>query len=47
LIVEHFNELSTIELYEILKTRFEIFVTLEHGKDIGGMILHEGVRVVT
>ena len=27
LIVKHFNELSNIELYEILKTRFEIFVT--------------------
>jgi ElaA protein len=27
LIVKHFNELSTTELYEILKTRFEIFVT--------------------
>lgn len=27
LIVKHFNELSTRELYEILKTRFEIFVT--------------------
>ena len=26
LIVKHFNELSTTELYEILKTRFEIFV---------------------
>ena len=26
-IVKHFNELSTTELYEILKTRFEIFVT--------------------
>jgi len=27
LIVKHFKELSTTELYEILKTRFEIFVT--------------------
>ena len=27
LIVKHFSELSTSELYEILKTRFEIFVT--------------------
>ena len=27
LIVKHFTELSTSELYEILKTRFEIFVT--------------------
>ena len=27
MIVKHFNELSTTELYEILKTRFEIFVT--------------------
>ena len=27
LIVKHFDELSTTELYEILKTRFEIFVT--------------------
>lgn len=96
LIVKHFTELSTTELYEILKTRFEIFVmeqeclyqdlddkdqdamhvfclneqgrvagclrvfmrdkengvaqigrvvTLEHGKGIGGIILHEGVRV--
>ncbi|WP_026658994.1 GNAT family N-acetyltransferase [Butyrivibrio sp. AC2005] len=26
-VVKHFNELSTRELYEILKTRFEIFVT--------------------
>jgi len=26
-IVKHFKELSTEELYEILKTRFEIFVT--------------------
>ena len=26
LIVKHFNELSTTELYEIIKTRFEIFV---------------------
>ncbi len=26
LIVKHFGELSTNELYEILKTRFEIFV---------------------
>lgn len=100
LIVKHFNELSTTELYEILKTRFEIFgteqeciyqdlddkdqdtihifcyndsgrvagclrvfwkdhnetsgiaqigrvVTLEHGKGIGGKILHDGVRVAT
>ena len=65
-IVKHFNELSTTELYEILKTRFEIFVTeqeciyhdeaagvaqigrvvtLEHGKGIGGQMLHEGVKV--
>lgn len=27
MIVKHFNELSTTELYEILTTRFEIFVT--------------------
>ena len=27
MIAKHFNELSTTELYEILKTRFEIFVT--------------------
>ena len=26
LIIKHFNELSTTELYEILKTRAEIFV---------------------
>ena len=26
-VIKHFNELSTTELYEILKTRFEIFVT--------------------
>ena len=26
-IVKHFSELSVEELYEILKTRFEIFVT--------------------
>ncbi len=26
-IVKHFHDLSTTELYEILKTRFEIFVT--------------------
>ena len=96
LVVKHFNELSTSELYEILKTRFEIFVTeqeciyqdmddkdqdavhvfcwnekgrvagclrvfmrdaengivqigrvvtLEHGKGIGGQILHRGVEV--
>ena len=98
--VKHFKELSTTELYEILKTRFEIFVTeqeciypdlddkdqdayhvfcwndsgrvagclrvfwknhdetagvaqigrvvtLEHGKGIGGKMLHEGVRVAT
>ncbi|MCR5558246.1 MAG: GNAT family N-acetyltransferase [Butyrivibrio sp.] len=96
LVVKHFNELSTTELYEILKTRFEIFVTeqeciyqdlddkdqdaihvfcwndqgrvagclrvfmkdaengvvqigrvvtLEHGKGIGGKILHKGVEV--
>ncbi len=95
-IVKHFNELSTIELYEILKTRAEIFVveqdcvyqdlddkdqnaihvfcwndsgrvaaclrvfwnneaegiaqigrvvTLEHGKGLGGKMLHEGVRI--
>ena len=99
-IVKHFSELSTTELYEILKTRVEIFVTeqeciyqdlddkdqdaihvfcfndvgrvagclrvfwknhdeaagvaqigrvvtLEHGKGIGGQMLHEGVRVAT
>lgn len=96
LIVKHFNELSTTELYEILKTRFEIFVTeqeciypdlddrdqdafhvfcwnennrvaaclrvfwkdekegiaqigrvvtLEHGKGLGGKLLHKGVEV--
>ena len=96
LVVKHFNELSTSELYEILKTRFEVFVTeqeciyqdmddkdqdavhvfcwnekgrvagclrvfirdaengivqigrvvtLEHGKGIGGQILHRGVEV--
>ena len=96
LVVKHFNELSTSELYEILKTRFEIFVTeqeclyqdlddkdqdaihvfcwnengrvtgclrvfmrdaengivqigrvvtLEHGKGIGGQLLHRGVEV--
>ena len=97
-IIKHFNELSTTELYEILKTRFEIFVTeqeciypdlddkdqdayhvfcwndssrvaaclrvfwkdgdaaagvaqigrvvtLEHGKGVGGKLLHEGVMV--
>ena len=95
-IIKHFNELSTTELYEILKTRFEIFVTeqeciyqdhdekdqaaypvfcwndsgrvaaclrvfwnneaegivqigrvvtLEHGKGLGGKMLHEGVRI--
>lgn len=97
-IIKHFDELSTRELYEILKTRFEIFVTeqeclyqdlddkdqdaihvfcwnnvgrvagclrvfwkdfdkaagvaqigrvvtLEHGKGIGGKLLHEGVVV--
>ncbi len=95
-IVKHFSELSTNELYEILKTRAEIFVveqdcvyqdlddndqdamhvfccnengrvsgylrvfirdaengvvqigrvvTLEHGKGIGGQILHKGVEV--
>ncbi len=97
-IVKHFNELSTSELYEILKTRFEIFVTeqeciyqdlddkdqdafhvfcmnesgrvagclrvflkdgdvaagvaqigrvvtLEHGKGIGGRLLHKGVEI--
>ena len=27
LVVKHFNELSTSELYEILKTRFEVFDT--------------------
>ena len=98
LMVKHFNELTTRELYEILKTRFEIFVmeqeclyqdlddkdqdaihvfcrnddgrvagclrvfmrdtdkgivqigrvvTLEHGKGIGGKILHKGVDVAT
>jgi ElaA protein len=96
LIVKHFDELSTVELYEILKTRAEIFVveqdcvyqdlddrdqnaihvfcwnddgrvagclrvfmkdaengvaqigrvvTLEHGKGLGGRLLHEGVQV--
>ena len=98
LIVKHFNELTTNELYEILKTRSEIFVveqdcvyqdlddndqdaihvfgwndqgrvagclrvfwkdhdeaagvaqigrvvTLEHGKGIGGQILHKGVEI--
>ena len=96
LVIKHFNELSTTELYEILKTRFEIFVTeqeciyqdlddkdqdavhvfcwnengrvagclrvfmrdaengvvqigrvvtLEHGKGIGGKLLHKGVEV--
>lgn len=97
-VIKHFNELSTTELYEILKTRSEIFVveqdcvyqdlddkdqdaihvfcwndagrvagclrvfwkdhdeaagvaqigrvvTLEHGKGIGGQMLHEGVRI--
>ena len=95
-IIKHFKELSTAELYEILKTRFEIFVTeqecicqdlddrdqdavhvfcwndagrvagclrvfwrdqaagvaqigrvvtLEHGRGIGGQLLHQGVRV--
>lgn len=95
-IIKHFNKLSTTELYEILKTRFEIFVTeqeciyqdmddrdqdaihvfcynekgrvaaclrvfwkdeaegiaqigrvvtLEHGKGIGGQLLHNGVEV--
>jgi ElaA protein len=95
-IVKHFDELSITELYEILKTRSEIFVleqeclyqdlddkdqdavhvfcwnengrvsgylrlfmkdaeagvvqigrvvTLEHGKGIGGQILHKGVEV--
>ena len=99
-IIKHFTELSTTELYEILKTRSEIFVveqdcvyldlddkdqdaihvfcwnddgrvagglrvfwkdfdeaagiaqigrvvTLEHGKGLGGRILHEGVRIAT
>ena len=96
LVIKHFNELSTTELYEILKTRSEIFVveqdcvyqdlddndqdaihvfcwndkgrvagclrvfmrdeengivqigrvvTLEHGKGIGGKLLHKGVEV--
>ena len=98
LIVKHFDELTTTELYEILKTRSEIFVveqncvyqdlddndqdafhvfcwndsgrvsgclrvfwkghdetagvaqigrvvTLEHGKGLGGKLLHEGVRI--
>ena len=27
MIIKHFDELNTTELYEILKTRFEIFVT--------------------
>ena len=31
LVVKHFNELSTTELYEILKTRAEIFVNISHG----------------
>jgi len=97
-VIKHFKELSTTELYEILKTRAEIFVveqdcvyqdlddkdqdaihifcwnessrvagclrvfwkdydktagvaqigrvvTLEHGKGIGGQMLHEGVRI--
>ena len=26
-VIKHFDDLTTIELYEILKTRFEIFVT--------------------
>ncbi len=96
--IKHFKELTTTELYEILKTRFEIFVTeqecispdlddkdqdaihvfcknetgrvaaclrvfwkdgdekagvaqigrvvtLEHGKGLGGELLHEGVMV--
>lgn len=98
LILKHFNELTTTELYEILKTRFEIFVTeqeciyqdlddkdqdafhvfcwnenkrvaaclrvfwkdekeevaqigrvvtLEHGKGLGGKLLHKGVEVAT
>ena len=100
LIVKHFNELGTNELYEILKTRSEIFVveqdcvyqdlddkdqdaihvfcwndgkriagclrvfwkdhdeskgvaqigrvvTLEHGKGIGGALLHKGVEIAT
>ena len=100
LIIKHFNELSTTELYEILKTRSEIFVveqdcvyqdlddkdqdaihvfcwndagrvsgclrvfwkdqdesagiaqigrvvTLEHGKGIGGQLLHKGVEIAT
>ena len=96
IIVKHFDELTTRELYEILKARSEIFVveqdcvyqdlddkdqdaihvfcwnddgrvagclrvfmkdakkgivqigrvvTLEHGKGIGGQMLHEGVRI--
>ncbi|WP_026653697.1 GNAT family N-acetyltransferase [Butyrivibrio proteoclasticus] len=100
ILVKHFDELSTRELYEILKTRFEIFVTeqeciyqdlddkdqdayhvfcwneagrvagclrvfwkdydetagvaqigrvvtLEHGRGIGGVLLHKGVEVAT
>ncbi len=97
-IIKHFKELSTTELYEILKTRSEIFVveqncvyqdlddkdqdaihvfcwnedgriagclrvfmrdassktaqigrvvTLEHGKGLGGILLHKGVEVAT
>ena len=99
-ICKHFDELTTTELYEILKTRFEIFVieqeciypdmddkdqdaihvfcwndsgrvaaclrvfwkdgdkeagiaqigrvvTLEHGKGLGGKMLHEGVLIAT
>lgn len=96
LFVKHFSELSVDELYEILKTRQEIFiieqdcpymdiddldrdamhvftvredgrvtsclrvfmrdeecrtaqigrvVSLEHGKGLGGLVLHEGVRI--
>ena len=96
LLVKHFNELTTMELYEILKTRSEIFVveqncvyqdlddkdqdayhifcfndkgrvaaclrvfwkdekdsiaqigrvvTLEHGKGLGGKLLHAGVEL--
>ena len=96
--IKHFNELTVDELYEILKTRQEIFiieqdcpytdiddldkdamhvftveengrvssclrvfmrdeeqkvaqigrvVTLEHGKGLGGLILHEGVKLAS
>ena len=44
-VVKHFNELSTTELYEILKTRFEIFVT-EQEYAIG-YYAKEGFEVVS